>query len=231
MKNTIHRTAAVVLFLVLALSCRAALAVQKAPARKVEDAILVLEEIMNMPDKGIPVDLLKRCRGVAVFPDVIKAGFVVGGKYGEGVILAHDPETNRFSPPAFFSIAGGSFGWQIGAQSIDLVLLIMSDEGLQGVMKSRFTLGADASIAAGPVGRQTEAGIDATLKAAVLSYSKSKGLFIGLSLEGAVISEQAGLNRAYYGSDVSADTLFRKGVKSAPPEAKRLIKTLQKYLR
>ncbi len=227
----LYRLLFVLLFPALLFNCKEALAVEKTPAEKLEEAALVIEEIMGMPEKGIPVDLLKKCRGVAIFPGVIKAGFVIGGKYGEGVILAHDPETNGFSPPAFFSIAGGSFGWQIGAQSIDLVLLIMSDDGLDGIMKSKFTLGADASIAAGPVGRQTEAGIDATLKAAVLSYSRSKGLFIGLSLEGAVITEQVDKNRAFYGKDVSADTLFREGVKKTPPGAERLIETIEKYLR
>ena len=184
---------------------------------------------MRIPEKGIPAELLNCCRAIAIFPNVLKGGFIFGVKGGKGIICAHDPENGTWSPPAFFTIGGGSWGLQIGAQSIDLVLVIMSKRGLDGLLTSKIKLGGDVGIAAGPVGRRAEAGIDLFLKAEILSYSRSKGLFAGLSLEGATIFQNQDSNRAFYGKELSArDILIDKKI-VATSLAQKLINTLQKY--
>ncbi len=197
--------------------------------KKVEDAIQVIEEIMAMPEKGIPRDLLRESAAVAIFPGVIKAGFVFGGKYGRGVILRHNVKANSWSPPAFFSIGAGSVGWQIGAQSTDLVLVIRSRRGLEGLLKSEFTLGGDASVAAGPVGRKAAAGVDVSLKAEVLSYSRSRGLFAGLALEGAKLNSLEKMNQQYYGRKLSARDILLDGKADPPDSAIRLIRVMSSY--
>jgi SH3 domain-containing YSC84-like protein 1 len=196
---------------------------------RVENSTDVINEIMGIPEKGIPSDLLKCCRAVAIFPNVLKGGFIFGVKGGKGIICAHDPETGNWSAPAFFTIGGGSWGLQIGAESIDLVLVIMSKRGLDSLLTSKVKLGGDVGIAAGPVGRRAEAGVDIFLKAEILSYSRSKGLFAGLSLEGATIFQNQDANRAFYGKELSArDILIDKKIIPTPP-GQKLIETLQKY--
>ncbi len=198
---------------------------------KVADAIDVINEIMDSPDKGIPRDLLRKSAGVAIFPGVVKAGFVFGGEYGRGVLLHHDVRKNRWSAPAFFSIAAGSVGWQIGAQSTDLVLLIRSERGLKAMLKSEFKLGADASVAAGPVGRKAQAGTDIELKTEVWSYSRSRGLFAGLSLEGAKLNSLSDYNRGYYGKSLGArEILLDRTVRVSGP-ARELVESLQRFSR
>jgi len=196
---------------------------------RVENSTDVINEIMGIPEKGIPSDLLKYCRAVAIFPNVLKGGFIFGVKGGKGVICAHDPETGTWSAPAFFTIGGGSWGLQIGAESIDLVLVIMSKRGLDSLLTSKVKLGGDVGVAAGPVGRRAEAGMDILFKAEILSYSRSKGLFAGLSLEGATIFQNQDANRAFYGKELSArDILIDKKI-NPTPLGQKLINTLQKY--
>jgi lipid-binding SYLF domain-containing protein len=198
---------------------------------RVENSIEVINEVMAIPEKGIPTDLLRCCKAIAIFPNVLKGGFIFGATGGKGIICAHDPETGKWSPPAFFTIGGGSWGLQAGIQSIDLILVIMSKRGLDGILTSKVKLGGDIGIAAGPVGRRAEAGMDLLLKAEILSYSRSKGLFAGLSLEGATIFSNSDANRAFYGKELSArDILIDKKIK---PNAlsQKLINTLTKYSR
>ncbi|MFQ5355928.1 MAG: lipid-binding SYLF domain-containing protein [Mariprofundaceae bacterium] len=194
--------------------------------KKVKDAIEVIEEVQSMPEKGIPSDLLRESSAIAIFPGVIKAGFIFGGKFGRGVILRHNVKTNSWSPPAFFSIGAGSVGWQIGAQSTDLVLVIRSKRGLEALLSSEFTLGADASVAAGPVGRKAAAGVDTSLEAEVLSYSRSRGLFAGLALEGAKLNSLEEFNQQYYGKHLSARDILLGGKVTPPDSAIKLIKAL-----
>jgi lipid-binding SYLF domain-containing protein len=165
---------------------------------KVESAIDVMEKITAIPEEGIPPALLRNAHGVAVIPGVIKAGFVVGGSYGRGILTVRDAQ-GRWSPPVFVKLAAGSLGWQIGAQSIDVVLVFKTAKSVDGIVKGTFTLGADAAVAAGPVGRRGEAATDAELKAEILSYSRSRGLFAGVSLEGSSISIDNDANGAFYG--------------------------------
>ena len=196
---------------------------------KVIDAADVIREIMESPDQSIPYDFFQKASAVAIFPGVLKAGLVVGAEYGKGVILRHDLNNGSWSAPAFFSVAAGSFGWQIGAQSTDLILLIRSERGLKALLKSEFKLGADLSVAAGPVGRKAQAGMDIKLESEVWSYSRSRGLFAGIALEGARIHSLEEANEAYYGKKLSAgDILLGDGI-DKPESAVRLIHTLEDF--
>ncbi len=168
-------------------------------------AAKVFNEIMAVPDKAIPKELLDKAEAIAVFPGVVKAAFIIGGRGGQGVISRRT--ANGWDAPAFFNLGGGSFGAQIGAQKTDYVLLIMNEEGLRGLLEDKFEIGAEASIAAGPVGRQAGASTNATFDAGILSYSRSKGAFIGASIQGAVISPDNDLNEAVYNGKKARDIL------------------------
>lgn len=169
----------------------------KDAARHAGDAAETFTEIMNVRDKAIPKELLDTAEAIAVFPGVIKAAFLVGGRGGQGVISRR--VKGGWSAPAFFNLGGGSFGPQIGAQRTDYVLLIMNPSGLDGLLKDKFEIGGEASIAAGPVGREAAASTNPRLDAGILSYSRSKGVFIGAALKGAVITPDNDLNEAVYG--------------------------------
>jgi SH3 domain-containing YSC84-like protein 1 len=167
-----------------------------AATKEAQKAAQVFTEIMNTPDRAIPQKLLDKAQAIAVFPGVIKAGFIIGGRAGDGVISRR--VKGGWSPPAFFNLAGGSFGLQIGASKTDFVLLFMNDDALGGLLKDKFELGGEGSVAAGPVGRSTSASTDALLRAQIISYSRSKGLFAGLELKGVVISADNDDNLAVY---------------------------------
>lgn len=184
---------------------------------RVREAKLVLDEVMASPDQRIPEDLLSRCKAVAIYPSVLKGGFIIGARVGKGVIVRRDEKTGQWGQAAFSKIGGGSWGLQIGAEATDLVLVIMNERGLDGLLDNNFTLGADASIAAGPVGRAAEAGTDLSLKAAIYSYSRSRGLFGGVALQGAVVSPDLEANSEYYGKPLSSsDILYAEGAKLKP---------------
>src|SRR5215210_1556696 len=168
-------------------------------ARHASDAAKTFTEIMNVKDKAIPKEMLDTAEAIAVFPGVIKAAFLIGGRGGQGVISRR--VKGGWSPPAFLNIGGGSFGAQIGAQKTDYVLLIMNQQGLNGLLEDKFEIGGEASVAAGPVGRTASASTNATLDAGILSYSRSKGAFAGISLKGAVIGHDNDLNQAVYGKN------------------------------
>lgn len=192
---------AVALITILALSTVSTPAQNKSrtkdAARHAGEAAETFTEIMNVKDKAIPRELLDTAEAIAVFPGVIKAAFLVGGRGGQGVISRR--VKGGWSAPAFFNLGGGSFGPQIGAQRTDYVLLIMNPSGLDGLLKDRFEIGGEASIAAGPVGREAAASTNPRLDAGILSYSRSKGVFIGAALKGAVIAPDNDLNEAIYG--------------------------------
>jgi SH3 domain-containing YSC84-like protein 1 len=168
----------------------------KAAAEQSAKAAKVFDEIMQAPDMAIPRDLLARAKAIAVFPQVIKASFVVGGEGGRGVVSRRTPQ--GWSDPVFFRAGGPSFGWQAGASSTDFVLLLMNDDAVSHLMKDQFALGAEAGVAAGPVGREAGAGTDALMHAEVLSYSRSRGVFAGVSLKGVVVQPEDSLNEAVY---------------------------------
>lgn len=165
---------------------------------KLDSATEVLQKITAIPEQSIPPALLRNAHGLAVIPGLIKAGFVVGGSYGKGVLTVRD-DKGQWSPPLFVKLAAGSLGWQIGAESTDVILVFKTEKSIDGIVKGTFTLGADAAIAAGPVGRRGEAATDAELKAEILSYSRSRGLFAGISLQGSKISIDHDADAAFYG--------------------------------
>jgi len=190
------------------------------------DATTILEEVMTMRDERIPRYLLKKCKGIALIPNVIKGGFIGGIKYGKGVVAIK--KDGEWSPPSFISITGGSFGWQIGAQSVDVVLVIMNERGVRAFLKNKFTLGADASVAAGPVGRLGEISMDLLLQTPIYSYSKAKGIFAGATLTGALVITDDNANENFYGEKVSQNDILNKNV-HVPPEVKIFVDTLKEY--
>lgn len=196
--------------------------------RHAREAAEVFTQIMNVRERAIPKELLDKAEAIAVFPDVVKAAFIFGGKGGQGLISKRTPK--GWSAPAFFNIGGGSFGAQIGATKTDYVLLIMNQEGLKGLLEDKFELGGEVGIAAGPVGREAAASTNTTLDAGILSYSRSKGAFIGAALKGAVISPDNHLNEAVY--DMKAkDVLTGKSMTlTQMPAAVRIFpRTLTRY--
>jgi len=197
-------------------------------ARHSNDAAKTFTEIMNVKDKAIPKELLDTAEAIAVFPDVIKAAFVVGGRGGQGVISRR--VKGGWSAPAFFNLGGGSFGLQIGAQKTDYVLLIMNESGLNGLLKDKFELGGEVGVAAGPVGREAAASTNPRLDAGILSYSRSKGAFIGVALKGAVISPDNDLNEAVYGKKADAILTGAPMTFAQMPAAVRIFpRTLVRY--
>lgn len=200
----------------------------KDAARRAGDASETFTEIMNVRDKAIPQELLDTAEAIAVFPGVLKAAFVIGGRGGQGVISRR--VKGGWTAPAFFNLGGGSFGPQIGAQKTDYILLIMNESGLDGLLKDKFELGGEAAIAAGPVGREAAASTNPRLDAGILSYSRSKGAFIGAALKGAVINPDNDLNVAVYGK--KADELLKSppmAIGQMPPSVRIFPRTLVRY--
>jgi lipid-binding SYLF domain-containing protein len=201
-------------------------AVTKSQANRLRDAALVLHEIHRAPDRDVPNELWAKAECIAVFPSVKKAAFVIGGEYGKGVISCR--RGTDWSAPAFMILQKGSIGFQIGGEAVDLVLLVMNDHGMSRLLQDKVTLGGEASVAGGPVGRDARAMTDAQLKAEILSYSRSQGLFAGLDVSGGVVMPDRDDNRDLYGADVSpADILVDKRVRT-PEEASGFISALRR---
>lgn len=197
--------------------------------QRISDCALVFEEMMEAPDAGVSTDLLRRSRAIIIFPSVLKAGLGVGGQYGTGVILRKNPSTGRWGPPAFLTLIGGSFGWQVGIQATDLLILVMSDVSLRSLFKDKFTIGVDASVAAGPIGRDASAATDIGLSAGMLSYSRAKGIFAGISIKGSVLEPDWEANSAYYGSELSIIDIFFKAQGRVSPASRNLMNLLNRY--
>jgi SH3 domain-containing YSC84-like protein 1 len=193
---------------------------------RVQAAGDVLNEIEAAPDSGIPQDLLSKAECVAVVPSMLKGGFIVGAKYGRGLASCRTPK--GWSAPAFFTVAGGSFGFQIGGQAVDLVMLIMNNDGMQHLLSSKFALGADASVAAGPVGRHAEGNTDWKMRAQVLTYSRARGIFAGVSLNGAVVKQDKDSTREFYGHMVTPKAALT-GEVDPTPAANAFLTTLAKW--
>jgi len=187
----------------------------------------ILKEILDVPD-NIPQDLLDKADCVVVFPSVLKAAFIVGGSYGRGAMSCRKGEDFRgpWGAPTMMALEGGSFGFQIGGQATDFVLLVMNESGARGILASKVKLGGDASVAAGPVGRDSSAETDASLRAEILSYSRARGLFAGVSLEGSTIRPDNGDNRRLYGRKIPASDIVLSRRVAVPPAASQLISTL-----
>jgi SH3 domain-containing YSC84-like protein 1 len=226
MKSRFAALLAICCLSTLTANAQAKLTASSDTVKQANKASTAFKEIMAAPDKAIPQDVFAKARCVAVFPDVIKAGFVVGGRGGRGVASCRT--ARGWSGPAYFDMKGGSFGLQIGAQSTDFVLLFMNDSGMNSLLSSKFEMGGDASVAAGPVGRQAGASTDLKLDAQILSYSRSKGLFAGLELKGTVISVDNSDMKEAYGDENAASSVL-KGAKAAPALIKVYPDTLARY--
>ncbi|OFW09539.1 MAG: hypothetical protein A3G20_02940 [Acidobacteria bacterium RIFCSPLOWO2_12_FULL_59_11] len=197
---------------------------------RLEDAREVLQAIMDTPDKGIPEDLLARSVCIGIIPSVKKFAFGFGGRHGAGYVLCRKNKgTGSWGPPSGFSMSGGSFGLQLGYSDTDFVLLFMNTDGMEKLLQDKFTLGADANVAAGPVGRTASAATNAQMAAKILSYSRSKGLFAGVALEGAVLRPSGDDNKELYGRKISPKDILLHGSVGTPAPAVPLIQLLTKY--
>ncbi len=204
------------------------LAKDKKPTMRLDEAAMVLTEVMGAADKGIPQDMLENAHCIVIVPNLKTAAFLVGGKYGKGVLSCRNKSGKGWSAPGTVRIEGGSVGFQIGGSSTDLIMLIMNERGMDKLLSSKFTLGGEGSVAAGPVGRTATAQTDAQMKAEILSWSRSQGLFAGLALEGATLRQDLDDNATLYGRKVENREIVTKGV-TAPKSAAKLLALLNKY--
>jgi len=204
------------------------LAADTEPAKRLSESATVLSEIMGTPDKGIPEELIEKAHCIVIVPDLKTAAFVVGGKYGKGYLSCRSRTRAGWSAPGTVRIEGGSVGFQIGASSTDLIMLVMSERGADKLLESKFTLGAEGSVAAGPVGRTATAQTDAQMHADILSWSRSQGLFAGIALEGATLRQDLDDNATLYGKPLANRDIVTTGV-HAPEAAAKLIALLNRY--
>jgi|SRR5665213_3656565 len=204
------------------------LSAAEAPERLVAAADS-LKEVMDTPDKAIPQDLLNRAQCIVIVPGLKKGAFIVGAKYGKGFVSCRRSGGVGWSAPGSVRVEGGSFGFQLGGAETDVFMLVMNQKGMDRLLSTKFTLGADASVAAGPVGRSTQAETDAALTAEILTWSRQRGLFAGISLSGATLREDSDWNRDLYGKKISNRDIIMKGTVKPPKEAEALMTELNRY--
>ena len=216
--------------LVMMLSAVLPVLAQEKEQERLKNSYDVMKEVLDAPDKGIPHDLLNKAECVVVFPSVKKAAFGVGASYGRGVMTCRSGAEFRgpWTAPAFFALEGGSFGLQIGGQATDFVLLVMNEKGAKSVMTSKVKLGGDASVAAGPVGRTTSAATDVVMKAEILSWSRNRGVFAGLSLEGSTLRSDDDANKNLYGKELNAKQIIFQHAVKTPASGRPLISLLDR---
>jgi len=232
MPKTDIRTVASLISLAIALVVAAPAKAQDAamtPDKRLDNATASIDEVMNAPDKGIPRDLYNKARCVVIIPDVLKAAFIVGGKYGRGYVSCRN-SSGRFGSPASIRIEGGSYGLQIGGSSTDVYMLIMNKSGMRKLLSDKFTIGGEAQATAGPVGRNASANTDILLHSEIISWSRSRGLFAGVSLEGSTLRPDNSENEKLYGQKISNRQIL-SGEAATPPAAKPLVAELNKYRR
>jgi lipid-binding SYLF domain-containing protein len=199
-----------------ALVSMTAVVAQSDEADRVREAVTVLDEIMRAGDQTIPSSIIRKAEGIAVFPSLIRGGLIVGAQRGRGILSVKDPATGGWSSPAFLTITGGSFGAQIGAQAVDLVLIVQNRRGLEQLVHNQFKIGADAAVAAGPVGRDASASTDIQMRAQILSYSRTRGIFAGVTLNGTTINQDRDANDRFYGMGYRTDQIVFEGLAGSP---------------
>lgn len=204
------------------------LAVDREPAKRLGEAAAVFSEVMATPDKGIPKEMLENAHCIVIVPGLKTAGFILGGKYGKGYLSCRNKSGHGWSAPGTVRIEGGSVGFQIGGSETDLIMLVMNERGADKLLSSKFTLGAEGSVAAGPVGRTATAQTDAQMHAEILSWSRSQGLFAGIALEGATLRQDLDDNATLYGSKLENRDIVTNG-RAAPRSAARLMEMLNRY--
>ena len=221
-----YRSLFLLLLLLVASPVLAGLPVERADeVKRLNRATQVFKEIMRTPDKGIPSDLLDKAECIAIVPGLKKGGLGIGGRYGKGVVMCRKAD-RQWTAPSFLTIEGGSIGLQIGFQQIDLVMLVMNREGMEKLVGDKFTIGADASAAAGPVGRQASAETNIRLDAQILTYSRAKGLFAGVTINGAVVKQDKDDIRDFYGKEIDARQILFEGTVPMPREGRALAAAL-----
>ena len=193
-------------------------------------AQMVLKEIQKSPDQNIPMNLISKAKAIIVFPTMFKGGFIVGARYGKGIASVRSSKLGEWGPPAFLYTTGASLGFQIGAEAVDLILLVMSQRGIEGLLSEKFTLGGDIAISAGPVGRHAEASADVFMQGEIYSYSRSKGIFGGVSVKGNVISSDIDANQAYYGKALTAESILISNQAGEIPESGKQFITIFNHL-
>jgi len=197
-------------------------------AERLDESATVLSEVMEAPDQGIPQDLLEDAHCVVIVPSVKKAAFIIGGKYGRGFAVCRNERNTGWGAPAAIRIEGGSIGWQVGGSETDVIMLVMNKSGMESLMESKFTLGGAAEVAAGPVGGKSTAETDAKMSAKILSYSRSRGIFAGVSLGGATLRNDLDSNKELYGKRLNNREILMQKVK-APAAASKLLMLLSRY--
>jgi lipid-binding SYLF domain-containing protein len=220
-----HVTTALLLAALLVTPMSAALSTSE--AKRIEEAASVLRELHSAPDQDVPLDLWQKASCVIVIPGLKKAAFIVGGEYGKGLMSCRT-NNSEWSPPVFMRLGKGSWGLQFGAQSIDLVLLVMNDAGVDKLLRNRVSLGAEASVAAGPVGRDARAATDPQLKAEILSYSRTQGVFAGINLSGGIITDDEDDNADLYGKGISARSILLENRVHLPGIARQFVDALMR---
>jgi lipid-binding SYLF domain-containing protein len=200
-------------------------------AQRVTESVRVLQEIMDAGDQSVPRSIMQKAEGIAIFPSLLKGGFIVGGQHGRGVLSAKDPKTGAWSSPAFLTINGGSIGAQIGGQAVDLLLVVQNRRGLEQLVNNQFKIGADASVAAGPVGRDTSASTDIQMRAQILSYSRTRGLFAGVTLNGSTIRQDRDANDRFYGMGYRTGQIVFDGLGGTPRPVDEWKGMLDRYSR
>lgn len=223
-----NRLIALALLLVAALAASLPAHAGRKEQKRAEDALNVLRQVQSTPDSEIPASLLSQAHAIAVIPDVVKAGLILGGRRGRGVVSVRTPD-GTWSHPAFLTLTGGSIGFQAGVQSTDVILVFRSARGLDSLVNGKFTLGADAAVAAGPVGRTAQASTDAQLDAEIYSYSRARGLFAGVALDGAVLSMDHRANQGSYGRNVTPRAIFEGRVSTSPAQTVDFRDRLEEY--
>jgi len=204
---------------------------QSDEADRIRESATVLTEIMQASDRAIPTSVLSKAEGIAIFPGTVRGGFILGAERGRGILSARDPTTKEWSPPAFLTITGGSVGLQIGVRATDLVLVIQNRRGLENLVRNEFKVGAGAAVTGGPVGRDAQAATDIQLRAEILSYSRSRGLFAGATLEGSTIRQDRDANGRFYGVNFTTREVVFDGNATAPESVVVWRGTLMKYVK
>ncbi len=223
------RLIAIPLALLLVLPAAASSGLNKKDKKTLTEAVTVLDELSRAPDKGIPQELLAKAECILIFPSVAKGAFIVGGKRGRGVASCRQPD-GRMGSPAFYTVGGASIGFQVGGQAADVVMLIMNEKGVDRLLEDQFTLGGEATATAGPVGRTAQAATDAQLRAQLLSWSRSRGLFVGAALDGSVVKPNGEANARLYGEATTGKEILVKSTLAVPASARPLVDSIRKHM-
>ncbi|NPA82704.1 MAG: lipid-binding SYLF domain-containing protein [Epsilonproteobacteria bacterium] len=228
MKTLIKKFIVCIIFISSFCNLYAGFKFKMSPEEIIQNSRAILEEMMDVPEESIPKEVLKDAYAIAIIPNVMKVGFIFGGRFGQGILVVKLKD-NKWSYPVFIKLSGGSFGYQIGAQTSDVILVFKHKKSVDGIVNSKFTLGANVNVAAGPIGMARGKSTDILQKADILTYTRSRGFFAGITMEGAVLEVDLKLNAEYYKRDLPVHIILTKDDLKVPKSAKQLLKTLEKF--